>query len=166
MLPVLQTVLAVFFGGWGLWLRNSILSRPFLGTSTGWDTTLRFHVWPWPLEFAVILNMPTLLAGALLAWPLEYLRPGLPIWVTALPVLLVVSLFWYWVGSWADRNISERARCISLPVFILVCAAASSISKYVGGYTSYFLFGIAIWSILAVGAKASAGLRKRKSKVA
>lgn len=31
VLPVLQTALAVFFGGWGLWLRNSVLSRPFLG---------------------------------------------------------------------------------------------------------------------------------------
>lgn len=164
--PILQTVLAVFFGGRGLWLRNSILSRPFLGTYTGWDTTLRFHVWPWPLKFAVILNMPAFLAGGLLAWPREYLRPGLPEWVTALPVLLVIPLFWYWVGSWADRNINERARWILLPVFILLCAAASSISEYVGGHTSYVLFGIAIWSIVIVGAKAFAGLRKRNSKVA
>ena len=166
VLPVLQTVLAVFFGGRGLWLRNSILSRPFLGTSTGWDSTLRFHVWPWPLKFAVILNMPAFLAGALLTWPLEYLRPGLPVWVTALPALLVTSLFWYCVGSWADRNISERARWILLPVFIFVCAAASSISEYVGGYTSYVLFGIAIWSIVAFGVKAFADLRQRRSKVA
>jgi hypothetical protein len=65
----------------------------------------------------------------------------------------------------ADWNISERARWILPPVFIIVCAAVSSISEYVGGYTSYVLFGIAIWSIVAVGAKASAGLRKRNSKV-
>jgi hypothetical protein len=166
VLPVLQTVLAVFFGGRGLWLRNSILSRPFLGTSTGWESTLRFHVWPWPLKFAVILNMPAILAGGLLTLPLQYLRPGLTEWVAALPVLLVIFLFWYWVGSWADSNISERARWILLPFFILVCAAVSSISEYVGGYTSYVLFGIAIWSIVAVGAIASAGLRKRNSKVA
>jgi len=48
VLPVLQTALAVFFVGWGLWLRNSVLSRPFLGSSTGWSSTLRFHFWPWP----------------------------------------------------------------------------------------------------------------------
>ena len=165
VLPVLQTALAVVFGGWGLWLRNSVLSRPFLGSSTGWDSTLRFHFWPWPFKFAAILNMPAFLAGGLLSWPLDYLRPGLPEWVSALPVLLVIYLLWYWVGSWTDKNVSERGRWILLIVFILVCAAVSSISDYVGSYTSYLVFGIAIWLIVAIGVKASTGLRKRKSKV-
>lgn len=173
VLPVSQTVLAVFFGGWGLWLRNSVLSRPFFGSSTGWDSTLRFHYWPWPLKFAAILNMPAFLASGLLSWPLDYLRPGLPEWVSALPVLLFITLLWYWVGSWADKNVisendrkSERRRWILFLLFILVCAAASSISGYVGGYTSYVVFGIAIWLIVAIGVKASIALRKRKSKAA
>src|SRR5215831_2531038 len=45
VLPFSQTVLAIFFGGWGLWTRNSILSRPMWGGGTGWDTTPRFHDW-------------------------------------------------------------------------------------------------------------------------
>ena len=98
VLPALQTAIAVSLGGWGLWLRSSILSRPFLG-STGWNSTAVFHVWPWPFKFAAILNMPAFLAGGLLSWPLDYFRPGLPEWVSALPVLLLIPLLWYWVGS-------------------------------------------------------------------
>ena len=173
LLPLLQTVLAIVFGGWGLWLRNSILSRPFLGDSTGWNSTAVFHVWPWPLKFAMIVNLPALLAGALLAWPLEYIPLRLPEWVQDLPVLLLIPLFWYWVGSWVDKYVSrEKNRSSSqrgwilLAIFMLVCGAASSISGYVGGYTSYLLFGIAIWLMAAIAASTSARLRRRKSKIA
>ena len=172
LLPVSQTVLATICGGWGLWLRNSVLSRPFWGNSTGWDSTLRFHYWPWPFKFAAILNMPAFLTSGLLSMPLDYLRPGLSEWVSALPVLLFIPLLWYWVGAWADKNInfgksvnSERKRWILLLFFILVCAAASSIPDYVAGYTGYVLFGIAIWLVLAIGMKVSIALGKRKSKV-
>jgi hypothetical protein len=171
VLPPLQTAIAISFGGWGLWLRNSILSRPFWG-SDGWKSTAVFHVWPWPFKFAAILNMPAFLASGLLSWPLDYLRPGLPEWVSASPVLLLIALLWYWVGSWADKivrrgqgRISEQRLWIWLMLFIFVCAAASSISAYVGGYTSYVLFGSAIWMVGAIAVKAFTG-RNRKSKVA
>ena len=64
LLPITQTVLAAFFGGWGLWLRNEYLSHysPF-----GWNSTERFHVWPWPYKFAVVSNMPALFAGGLIS---------------------------------------------------------------------------------------------------
>jgi hypothetical protein len=171
VLPISQTVLATICGGWGLWLRNSVLSRPFWGNSTGWDSTLRFHYWPWPFKFAAILNVPAFLASGLLSRPLNYLRPGLPEWVSALPVLLLVPLLWYWVGAWADKNIkfgqsanSERERWIVFLFFILVCVAASSIPDHVAGYTGYMVFGIAIWLVMAIGAKVSSAWRKRKSK--
>ena len=163
VLPVTQTALTVLFGGWGLWIRNSILSQPFLGNSTLWNSTARFHVWPWPFKFAAILNTPAFVAGGLLSWPLAYVRPGLPEWVSALPVLVLVWLLWYWVGYWADKHLSsrrngsgERRLWVLLLVFALVCAAASLISGVVGGHTSYVVFGIAIWSIAAGGVKASA----------
>jgi len=172
VLPVSQTVLASICGGWGLWIRNSVLSRPFWGNSTGWDSTLRFHYWPWPFKFAAILNMPAFLASGLLSWPLDYLRPGLPEWVSALPVLLFIPLLWYWVGARVDKNInfgksgnSERERWIVLLLFILVCAAASSLPDYVAGYAGYILFGIAIWLVGAIAVKVSIALGKRKSKV-
>lgn len=173
MLPVLQTALAVFFGGWGLWLRNSFLSRPWLGSSTGWDSTLRFHFWPWPFKFAAILNMPAFLAGSILSWPLDELRPGLPEWVSTLPVLLFIPLLWYWVGSWLDKSVSSdkngnstRNRWILFLFFFLGCAGASSISENVGGYTSFFEFGIVIWLIATIGVMSSATWRTRKSRVA
>src|SRR5215470_2076413 len=99
VLPVSQTALAILFGGWGIWERNTIISNSWLG----WNSTLRFHVWPWPFRFAAILNMPAFLAGALLSWPLDYLLPRLSEWV---PVLLLIPLFWYWVASWADKHAS------------------------------------------------------------
>jgi hypothetical protein len=124
LLPVSQTVLATICGGWGLWLRNSVLSRPFWGNSTGWDSTLRFHYRPWPFKFAAILNMPAFLASGLLSAPLDYFRPGLPEWVSALPVLLIIPLLWYLVGAWADKNINfgksvntERERLDCTPIF-------------------------------------------------
>ena len=166
MLPLLQTALAISFGGWGLWLRNSILSRPFFGTSTGWDSTMRFHVWPWPLKFAVILNMPAFLAGALLTLPLDFLWPRSAAWVSALLTLFVIAFIWYRVGLWADKNLSARGRWILLPLFILVCAAASSTSEHVGGYTNFLLFGIAIWALVSIAAKAFIRVGARLSKVA
>ena len=157
-LPISQTAIAMFFGGWGLWLRNSILSRPFWGNSTLWDSTARFHVWPWPFKFAAVLNMPAFLAGSLLSWLLDALQPGLPESVSILPVLLCVPLLWYWVGSRLDRrgnaerhSNAPKGRWILLLVFTSICAAASSIPESVGGYVSYVPAGMAIWLIAAIG---------------
>ena len=33
-----------------------------------WDTTARFHVWPWPYKFAFVSNFPAFMAGSLLSW--------------------------------------------------------------------------------------------------
>ena len=96
VLPLLQTALAISFGGWGPCLRDSILRRPFFATSTGWDSTMRFHVWPWPLKFAVILNAPAFLVGGLLgllALPLDYLWPKSAGWVSVLLTVLVIAFF-------------------------------------------------------------------------
>ena len=75
-LPASQTLLAAVLGGWGLWLRNSILSRPFWGDSTLWHSTARYHIWPWPFKFVAVLNMPALAAGALLSLAARRSPPG------------------------------------------------------------------------------------------
>jgi hypothetical protein len=171
-LPVFQTAIAIFFGGWGLWVRNAVLNRPF-GDSSGWASTLRFHVWPWPFKFTAILNMPAFLAGLTLSWLLDKLRPGFPEWVSSLPVLIFIPLLWYWVGSWSDKRISseqniggKRAPWILLLLFLLVCAAAASISNVFGGHTDFVESGILIWMIALVCVKTYAALRKRNPKVA
>jgi hypothetical protein len=171
VLPVSQTVLATVFGGWGLWIRDSILSQPLFGNSTLRNSTAQFHVWPWPFKFAVVLNMPAFLMGLLLSWPLSAFRPGLPESISVLPVLLLVPLLWYSIGSWLDRTQgadqnrgSRKKHWILLLVFTLVCAAASSIPERVGGYVSYLPLGVLIWAV--VGLAASAALRKHKSRTA
>jgi hypothetical protein len=159
VLPALQTSIVFAFGGWGLWTRNAILNRPFWGSSTGWETTAVFHVWPWPLKFAVILDMPVVLAGYFLSIPLNYLRPGLPEWVASLPILVLTPLFWYWCGVWADGHVSAgttfltaRSGWTLLSFFVLLCSAASLVSGYLAGHGGYLIFAVAIW--LAVGAAA------------
>src|SRR5712692_164328 len=97
LLPVAQCALAALFGGAGLWQRFAILSRPFLEGQTLWDTTARYHVWPWAYKFAAILNMPAFLAYALL-WV------GFPEAVALAPSLLLVALLWYRVGCRLDRQ--------------------------------------------------------------
>jgi|SRR5271169_1064793 hypothetical protein len=168
LLPITQTFVAAVFGGWGLLLRASIIRN-----SLGWNSTLRFHVWPWPLKFAAILNMPAFIAGVLVSWPLDSLRPGLPESISVLPTLLFVPLLWYWVGAWADRNgrstDSRNSRpifSISFLLFTLVCAGAASMSAYIGSYTSYLCLGVAIWLTVPIGVKAYAALRKRTAKAA
>jgi hypothetical protein len=120
--------------------------------------------------------MPAFFAGALVSPLLDLLRPGLPEWVSCLPVLLIVPFLWYCVGVWADNtgrsrdNSGEKkdtkaAWWVSFVSFTLMCAAAASISSYVGSNSSYLFFGIAIWSAVAIGFVASSELRRRRAKV-
>jgi len=170
-LPVSQTAVAILFGGWGLWLRNSILSRPFLD-GTGWDTTLAFHVWPWPFKFAAIINMPAFLLGLLLLWPLDAFRLGLSESVSLLPALLFVPLLWYLVGSSLDKRRSSAGRnkstskseWVLLLLFMAACAAASSLPPSIWGYANHLELGALIWMTVATWTVTSAIIRKYKSK--
>jgi len=117
--------------------------------------------------------MPAFLVGLTLSWSLDHLRPGLPEWVSSLPVLIFIPLLWYWVGSCSDKRISseqniggKRARWILLLLFLLVCPAAASISEMFGGHTDFVESGILIWMIALICVKTYAALRKRNPKVA
>jgi hypothetical protein len=156
VLPLTQTGVAILFGGWGLWIRNAILSRPFFPGVSGWESTARFHIWPWPFKFAAVLNLPAFLASALVSWPLDALWPVLSESVSILLALVFVYLLWSWIGSWLDRKRTEhkdtmKRQCIGLSVFVAICAAASSIPQSVGGYASYLPAGILVWLTAAVG---------------
>lgn len=157
-LPVAQTILAAIFGGWGLWIRNSILSRPFWGDSTYWDSTARFHVWPWPLRFAVILNMPALVASGVVSLPVGYVWPKAAEIFWYLPTLVAVFFLWYWVGSWLDRTVrveanrnrSSRGWTLVL-AFAGVCAIAASRPYRVTSLANFELFGVLVWIAAAFG---------------
>jgi hypothetical protein len=82
ILPVAECGFAGLFGGIGLWQRFAILSRPLFEGQTLWNSTARFHVWPWPYKFAVVSNMPAFFAGSML---LEHSFVGLGFAVAATP---------------------------------------------------------------------------------
>jgi hypothetical protein len=54
--------------------------------------------------------MPAFLCGSLFSWPINYLRPRLPEWLSTLPSLLFVIVLWFLVGSWVDRRQLDAAK--------------------------------------------------------
>jgi len=146
LLPVAQCGLAALFGGWGLWERSTILSRPMFAGQTWWDSTARFHVWPWPYKFAAIENLPALLGGLILTWPIKAIKPDLPEAVQAVPSLLLVVVLWYWVGSRLDRRclVGEGTPWIFLIVFTALCLTGAFLPI---GYTGYLPYAALVWLV-------------------
>jgi len=156
LLPLVQCALAAFFGGLGLWQRAAILSRPGFGEgSTLWDTTARFHVWPWLFKFAVVTNTPAFLTWALVGWPIGGRWPMIPEPAFYAPSLLFVAILLYVVGSWFDRRwgaLERPATRLKLPwslllLFILTCAVGASIRST----TAYLLWGVTEWLLAGFG---------------
>ena len=108
LLPAAETVLAGLFGGIGLWQRNQILGRPFLGDQTLRESTARFHVWPWPYKFAAISNMPAFLAGGLVSLPINALWPELPEDVFLESIDLLIRQDHAWVPSAPEQSLYLR----------------------------------------------------------
>jgi hypothetical protein len=145
LLALVESLVAAFFGGWGLAQRAAILNQSFLGT-TLWNTTASSHVWPWPYKFASILNMPALLAGLLLTIPAAHMTPRLSETLQLLPTLFLVFVLWFWIGSHLDRywTITAKAPWIALTVFTIACLIGAIIPI---GNTGYLLYGIVLWLI-------------------
>lgn len=153
LLPALQVALAISFGGWGEWLRVSLLNKPFWGSSTWWDTTARFHVWPWPLKFAIVMNLPVLVGGALISVPLDAFHlPAAPEWLSYVMMLPFVALFWYWIGIRLDRarpgernGESAKRRWPGIFLFMATCALISYLPDRITLYTDFVPFGVLLW---------------------
>jgi len=150
ILPFVHCGSAALFGGWGLWQRSAILSRPFLEGQTLGDSTARFHVWPWPYKFAVVANLPAFLAGLMSAWPVSSMWPKLPESAQLVPSLLCAVIFWRWVGSRLDRRwrVTARTPWIALLLFTLVCLAGAFLPL---GYMGFIPYGIAVWMVTSLG---------------
>ncbi len=149
VLPVVQCGLAALFGGLGLRQRSAILSRTFWGDQTLWESTARFHVWPWPYKFAVISNLPGVLAGLLSSWPLGLIWPDMSEYVADVPSLFCAAILWYWVGSRLDRRwrLADKVPWIALSIFTLVCLTGALLPM---GYVGYLPYGLAAWAVTAV----------------
>ena len=145
ILPVLQVALAATFGGWGLWQRNQILSHDYL-FGTGWNSTARFHVWPWPYKLAAISNLPALFAGLLLTIPISAIKPSLSEMLQLAPTLVFVFLLWVWVGARLDRrwSVADRTPWIAVSIFTILSALGAFLPL---GYTGYLLYGFGIWVV-------------------
>jgi nitrate reductase NapE component len=148
VLPVAELAVAALFGGIGLWQRSVILSRSLFG-QTLWESTARFHVWPWPYKFAAVSNLPALVAGLLLTIPISAMKPTLPEALQLAPALLFVLFLWYWVGARLDRrwSVSDKTPWIALLVFTLVSLAGAIIPL---GYVGYLPYGFTVWMLAAV----------------
>jgi len=163
LLPITQTLIAIVFGAWGEWQRVQILNR-----SLGWASTMAFHIWPWPLKFALILNMPAFLIASFLDWPLNSLWPNRPEYLQLLPAILVVPFLWYGIGRWLERRSvaadrgTKSAKLIWAIIlfFILFCAVGAPLASP----TSMLLYGLGAWIAVGVGMAASVIYEKSRSK--
>jgi hypothetical protein len=163
VLPILESGIAALFGGIGLWQRSAILAHAWFGEQTLWDTTARFHVWPWPYKFAAVSNLPALLCGLLLAVPIGAIRPSLPEAVQIAPSLLFVWPLWRWVGSRLDRRWSaaDKAPWIALLIFTLVSLIGAFLPL---GYVGYEPYGLLVW-VIALVAVARCTRSQRSSRI-
>lgn len=143
-LPMAQFLLAVLFGGLGLWQRSAILCQPLFDGQTLWNSTAVYHVWPWLYKFAVVSNIPAFVIGSLLSWPIAIAWPKASEYVANIPSLLLVPVLWHWVGSHLDRrwSVRETAPWIALLVFTVLCVVAASVPI---GYVTYIPFGMVVW---------------------
>lgn len=145
LLPVAQCAVTAVFGGVGLWQRSQILNRPIWGNQTLWDTTARFHVYPWPLRFAALLNVPALMGGSLLA------SVGVSWVLPEVVSLALVPLFWFWVGSRLDRRFCQASESATsrTPWVLLIALTLVSLAGALLPFR-YLPYGLALWIVAGV----------------
>lgn len=170
ILPLAQCVSATLFGGFGLWERYFVLDQP-LFAGTWWNSTARFHIWPWPYKFVAVTNFPAFLAGLLVGSRISARWPNLPESALFALCLPFVALLWFRIGGWFDHRWSRmdgppssRLPWALLLLFTLLCAAGASV--YISSSSDYLLSGAVIWTTVGVAFAASTLYRKFRSRAA
>ena len=138
---VLATALAEGFGAVGLWQRNHVLSQHFFMGQTLWESTARFHVWPWPFKVGAIWALPAFFGGSIVMMPVNLLIGPLPEAAELLPAGALALPLWYWVAARLERY-SPAMRWASLGVFLVLSLAGALLPL---GYTGWFPFGVLAW---------------------
>jgi hypothetical protein len=146
LVAVSGTAIAEAFGAVGLWQRSRILSQPLL-SATLWDSTARFHVWPWPFKFAAIWALPAFISGSIVMIPVRLLLTTLPEAAELVPTGASALILWFWVASRLE-GYSPAIRWTSFGVFF----ALSLIGAFLPlGYTGWLIpYGALAWCIAAL----------------
>ena len=169
ILPLAQCVAAIMFGGFGLWERHFILDQP-VGNGTWWESSARFHIWPWPYKFIAVTDFPALLAGLLFGWPINAWWPSLSEYTMLAFCLPFIALLWFGIGRWFDRKWNwidgppSRKPLWILLLFTSVCAIGASV--YIDSPVDYLLSGAVIWTTVGLAFSVSTLLRKFSSRAA
>ena len=104
-----------------------------------------YHIWPWPTRFALIPNVPALIIGALVLWPVEIFAGTLPEAVEAAALLAIVFILWRCVGRRFDRRwqVSDKAGWVALITFTSACFTLALLP--IG--PDYLLYGVVLWLV-------------------
>jgi hypothetical protein len=140
---VLATTIAEGFGAVGLWQRNHVLSQPLFMGQTLWESTARFHVWPWPFKVGAISAFPAFLGGSIVMMPVNLMIGTLPETAELLPAGALSLLLWYWVAARLERY-SPAMRWASLGVFLVLSLTGALLPI---GYTGWLPFGVLAWCV-------------------
>src|SRR3954454_21026050 len=145
LLGVSQAIVAACFGGFGTYQRNRILNQPFLDNQTLWETTARFHIWPWPLKFAIIMNFPAAVGTAIFSLPLAMALPRKIADAVEVVVLFTfVFVIWFSIAS----RIGASVRSIAF-VLLFITTAVVGASLLLGN-TGYIPYGLLLWVLAGV----------------
>ena len=140
---VLGTAITEGFGAVGLWQRNHVLSQRFFMGQTFWESTARFHVWPWPFKVAAIWAFPAFLGGSIVMIPVNLLIGTHLEAAELLPTGALALLLWYRVASRLERY-SPATRWAWLGIFLALSFAGAMLPL---GYTGWFPFGVLAWCV-------------------
>lgn len=146
-IAITGTAIAETFAAVGLWQRDHILSQPFFIGTTMWESTARFHVWPWPYKFGAILALPAFMGGWLAMVPFRLLLPTIPETMDLLPTAPLSLLLWYWVAARLEMYSPVR-RWTSLCVILALSLTGAFLPL---GYTGWLIpYGALAWCIAAL----------------
>lgn len=117
-----------------------------------WDSTAAYHIWPWPLKFAVILNLPAVLVGGFVSYPLSNAMTKNSEWLVMLAWALFTALLWYFIGKKADMQIASlrRTRTAILANLFFFTALSLTGALVMPGYVGYFWYGGFLWIVFVI----------------